>query len=108
GWLDLAPVEDLEREVAPDRLRLDEVADGSRPVLIVSHQRQLGLALREVDRHALEVVALLDLAPNLIERIAQLLLVEVAHDVEGTLACHRSSSCGTPVCPDQPPERDPR
>ena len=34
---------------------------------------------------ALEVEALLDLAPHLVERVAQLLLVEVAHDVERDL-----------------------
>ena len=32
GRLDLAPVEDLERQVAPDRLRLDEVLDGGGAV----------------------------------------------------------------------------
>ena len=35
----------------------------------------------EIDRHALEVEALLDLAPDLVERVAQFLLVEVADDV---------------------------
>ena len=35
GLLDLAPVEDLERQAAPDRLRLDEVLDRGGPVLVV-------------------------------------------------------------------------
>ena len=39
-------------------------------------------AWRQVDGHALEVEALPDLAPDLVERVAQLLLVEVADDVE--------------------------
>ena len=82
GGLDLAPVEDLERQVAPDRLGLDEVLDRRRPVLVVGHEDDLVLGLGQVDRHALEVVALSDLAPDLVERVAQLLFVEVADDVE--------------------------
>ena len=46
------------------------------------------LACVEVDRHALEVVALPDLAPDLVERVAQLLFVEVADDVERDVSCH--------------------
>ena len=38
---------------------------------------------------ALEVEPLLDLAPDLVERVAQLLLVEVADDVERDVSCHR-------------------
>ena len=38
--------------------------------------------LRQVDGHALEVEPGADLAPDLVERVAQLLLVEVADDVE--------------------------
>ena len=91
GRLDLAPVEDLERQVAPDRLRLDEVLDRGGPVLVVGDEDELVLRLRQVDRDALEVVALADLAPDLVERVAQLLLVEVAHDVERDIACHASS-----------------
>ena len=49
------------------------------------------LACVEVDRHALEVVALADLAPDLVERVAQLLLIEVADDVERDISGHRYS-----------------
>src|SRR5262245_59276314 len=96
--LHLAPVEDLQREVAPDGLALDEVLDRRGPVFVVGDQGEVGLALGQVHGHALEVVALLDLAPHLVQGIAQLLLVEVAYDVEGHVAGHRSSSY--PACPE--------
>ena len=38
GRLDLAPVEDLERQAAPDRLRLDEVLDRGGAVLVVGER----------------------------------------------------------------------
>ena len=38
GLLDLAPVEDLERQAAPDRLGLDEVLDRRGPILVVGDQ----------------------------------------------------------------------
>ena len=50
--------------------------------LVVGDQDELVLGLGQVDGHALEVVALPDLATHLVERVAQLLLVEVADDVE--------------------------
>src|SRR6185312_16379125 len=73
GGLDLAPIEDLQRQAAPDGLGLDEVLDGRGAVLVVGDQGELALALREVDGHALEVEALLDLAADLVERVTQLL-----------------------------------
>ena len=53
-----------------------------RPVLVVGDEDDLLLGLGQVDRHALEVVALADLAADLVERVAQFLFVEVAHDIE--------------------------
>ena len=91
GRLDLAPVEDLQRQVAPDRLRLDQVLDRRRAVLVVGDEGQLVLALGQIDGHALEIEALLDLAADLVERVAQLLLVEVADDVERHVSCHGRS-----------------
>src|SRR6185503_21196796 len=91
GGLDLAPVEDLQRQAAPDGLGFDEVLDGRGAVLVVGDQGELALALREVDGHALEVEALLDLAADLVERVAQLLFVEVADDVERHVSCHGRS-----------------
>src|SRR5690606_13196891 len=41
------------------------------------------------DLAALEVVARRDLTSRLIERVDELLLVEVAHDVERAVRCHR-------------------
>ena len=43
---------------------------------------ELVLRLGQLDGHALEVEPRADLAPDLVERVAQLLLVEVADDVE--------------------------
>ena len=80
--LDLAPIEDLERQAAPDRLRLDQVLDRRRTVFVVRDQDDLVLGLGQVDGHALEVEPGPDLATDLVERVAQLLLVEVADDVE--------------------------
>ena len=76
-----------QSKIFSDRLRLIAF-DSMRsltargPVLVVGDEDELLLGLRQVDRHALEVVALADLAPDLVERVAQLLLVEVADDVE--------------------------
>ena len=82
GLLDLAPVEDLERQAPPDRLGLDQVLDRRGAMLVVRDQDELVLGLGQVDGHALEVEPGADLAPDLVERVAQLLLVEVADDVE--------------------------
>ena len=51
-------------------------------MLVVGDEHELLLGLRQVDRDALEVEALADFAPDLVERVAQFLFVEVAHDVE--------------------------
>ena len=88
GRLDLAPVEDLEAEVAPDRLRLDQVLDHLRPELVVGQQDDLGLLLLEVDLGALEVEALLDLASDLVEGVPKLLLVEIADHIERDVTGH--------------------
>src|SRR3954453_16331559 len=80
--LDLAPIEDLERQIAPDRLRFDEILDGGGAIFIVGQQRDLVLRLGQLDRDPLEVEPGADLAADLVERVAQLLLVEVADDVE--------------------------
>src|SRR5262245_27157713 len=77
GLFHLAPIEDLEREAAPDRLRLDEVLDRRGAVFVARDQDELVLALGQLDRDALEVVAGLDLATHLVERVPQLLRVEV-------------------------------
>ena len=42
--LHLAPVEDLERQAAPDGLRLDEVLDRGRPILVVGDRMISSLA----------------------------------------------------------------
>ena len=72
----------LSDRLAPDRLRLDEVLDRRGAMLVVGDQDELVLGLGQVHRHALEVEPRPDLAPDLIERVPKLLLVEVADDVE--------------------------
>src|SRR3954464_8861591 len=53
GFLHLAPVEDLERQVAPDRLGFDEVLDRRSSILVVGQKRDLILRLGELDGHTL-------------------------------------------------------
>jgi len=51
-------------------------------VLVVGDQDQLVLRLAQVDGDALEIEACADLTADLVQGVAQLLLVEVADDVE--------------------------
>src|SRR6185369_2878463 len=88
GRLHGPPVEHLERQAASDGFRLDQVLDGARAELVVGDEDDLVLALLQVDGGAAEVVALDRLAPDLVERVAQLLGVELADDVERGLATH--------------------
>jgi hypothetical protein len=82
GLLGLAPFKDLEREATPDRLGLDQILDGSSAMLVIRQQRQLRLRLGQLDGDALEIEPRADLATYLVEGVPQLLLIEVAHDVE--------------------------
>src|SRR5450830_1213455 len=70
GRLYLAPVEDLERERPPNRLGLDQVADRLGPELVVGIEDELSGSLRQLNESALEVTALLYLAPHLVVRVA--------------------------------------
>src|SRR5947207_291020 len=90
GRLELPPLEDLERQAATDRLGLDQIADGLGTELDVGGQGNLGLAELKGAAAPLEVIARRDLAPHLVERIHQLLLVEVAHHVKARFAGHSS------------------
>ena len=102
GRLDLAPVEDLQAQVAPDGLRLDQVLDHLGPELVVGEQDQLGLLLLEVDLGALEVEALLDLASDLVEGVPKLLLVEIADHIERDVTGHARAP-SLPLIGDRPP-----
>ncbi len=82
GRLDLAPVEDLEAEAAPDGLGLEEVLDRRGPALVVGQEGDLLLAQLELGGHALEVVARADLPAHLVQGVDQLLVVEIADHVE--------------------------
>ena len=91
--LELAPVEDLERKAAPDGLGLEQVLDRAGAEVVVGMKRDLVLA--ELQRHlrALEVVARRDLAAHLVQRVDQLLLIEVAHHVKRRIG-HLASLLG--------------
>src|SRR5690348_16003110 len=80
--LELAPVEDLERQAAPNGLGFDQVPHRLGPELVVCGEGDLALAQLQGASTALEVEPGRDLAPNLVEGVYQLLLVEVAHNVE--------------------------
>src|SRR5688500_15724214 len=82
GRLDLAPIEDLEGEAAAHRLGLEPALGGAGTVLVVGGQDDRVLVELERDLAALEIVPGRDLATGLVERVDQLLLVEVAHHVE--------------------------
>src|SRR6202142_1049710 len=88
GRLDLAPVEDLQAEVSPDCLRLDQVLDHRCPEVVVGDQDELGLLLLDLDPGALEVEALLDLASNLVQGVPKLLLIEIADHIERDVTGH--------------------
>ena len=70
---------DRLRRIALDSMR--SLTAAARCSSSVSED-ELVLALRQVDGDALEVEARADLATDLVERVAQLLLVEVADDIE--------------------------
>src|ERR1035437_7400967 len=87
--VDRPPVEDLEREVPADRLGLDQLADRLRTELGVGQAREGVLLLGDLRGRALEVEARGDLAPDLVQRVSQLLGVELGDHVEGELTSHR-------------------
>ena len=70
-----------------------------RPELVVGQQGQRIPGLGQLDGCALEVEALSHLPPDLVERVAQLLLVEVAHHVERDVASH-CTSCRSLIAAD--------
>src|SRR5450759_1370735 len=89
GLLDGAPVEDLEREAAPNGFRLDQLANRLRPELRVGHDGERVLLLGDLRGRALEVEARGDLAPDLVQRVAELLGIELGDHIEGEFASHR-------------------
>src|SRR5438105_3298832 len=97
--LQLPPLEDLEGEAAPNRLGLDEVTDRLGAELVVRGERDLALSELQAGATALEVVPRRDLAADLVERVHQLLLVEVAHHVEARFCRHLSSGPRSPILP---------
>src|SRR5215510_5579723 len=99
GRTGVAGVEGLERDAALDQLALEHVEDRERPVLGVRAHLDAVLAL-PLDRRAgvLEVEPLRDLAGGLVERVVDLLPVDLAHDVERRVAGHRASPSALSAC----------
>src|SRR5450759_3187514 len=89
GLLDGAPVEDFERKAAPNGFRLDQLANRLRPELRVGHDGERVLLLGDLRGRALEVEARGDLAPDLVQRVAELLGIELGDHIEGEFASHR-------------------
>ena len=90
GRLDLAPLEDLEAQASPHGLRLEQILRRAGAIVVVGREGDRVLAQLEGDLAALEIVARRDLAARLVQRVDQLLLVEVAHHVERRISCHDS------------------
>src|SRR5262249_29140477 len=84
----LAVVQGLERDATLVELRLEDIDDGLELHLVGHGQRDVGPLELHLVLRALEIVAGVDLAPRLIERVRDLLHVDLAHDVEGILRGH--------------------
>src|SRR5262249_57164989 len=83
-------------------LRLEDVGDGLQLHVVGGGDHDVGLLERDLILAALEVVARLDLSPDLIERVGDLLHIDLADDVERVLGGHgslvyRSGTVATPA-----------
>ncbi|QCU77413.1 hypothetical protein E7744_03660 [Citricoccus sp. SGAir0253] len=88
----LAGVQGLQRDVALDELGLEHVQHRLHALLGGGlHQDPLAAEV-DLGAHALEVVALRDLLLGLVQRVADLLLVDLADHVERRITGHGSSS----------------
>src|SRR5918998_6719618 len=78
----VARVERLERDPAPDELALEDVEDREHALGRVRHHEDSVAAPRDRRTDVLEVVALRDLLGGLVQRVVDLLAVDLADDVE--------------------------
>src|ERR1051326_783025 len=97
GLLDLAVVERLERDVALDELRLQDVLDAAQLSLVVGDEDDL--VGGELDRAlaALEVEALRELLLRLLHGVRDFLHVGLGDNVEGKFLRHYCCTTCTPA-----------
>src|SRR5262245_17495275 len=88
--LDLTVRERLQRHAALVQARLEDVDDRLQLHVVRRGRVDVGLLDRHVALGALEVVARSDLAARLVERVGDLLHVDLARDVERVLGGHGS------------------
>src|SRR5574341_466782 len=77
-----------QRHAAFVEARLEDVHDGLELHVVDGGHHDVGLVEDDLVLRALEVVARLDLAPRLVERVGDLLHVDLARDVERVLGGH--------------------
>src|SRR5262245_51944246 len=86
--LDVAVGESLQRDTALVKLALQDIRDCLELHVIGRKQDDVGLVEGDLVLRPLEVVTRLDLTARLIERVGDLLHVDLAHDVERVLGSH--------------------
>src|SRR5205807_1296937 len=86
--LRLLRIEHLDVDAPPVHFGLEHVEDRAELTLGCGEDGERGRLERDLDRDVLEVVASRDLASRLVDRVDQLLTVEVADDVERELLRH--------------------
>src|SRR5882724_10105644 len=86
--LHLAVGERLERHPTLVETRLEDVHDRLELHVVGRHDGEVGLLERDLALRAFEIVARLDLPPRLVERIRNLLHLDLAGDVERVLGGH--------------------
>src|SRR5262249_40804333 len=87
---DRAPRQRLERHATAMELRLEDVGDGLQLHVVGGGDHDVGLVEGDLVLAALEVVARLGLPPDLIERVGDLLHVDLTYEVERVLGGHGS------------------
>src|SRR5262245_26072957 len=89
GVLHLAVGEGLERHAAPMQPPLEDVHHGLELHLVGGGDHDVGLVQGDLFPAVLEIVAGVDLPPGLIDRVGDLLGVDLADDVERVFSGHR-------------------
>src|SRR5665811_250191 len=96
----VAKIECLERDVAPDQLGLKDVENGQHALGGIGLDQDVLAAPLDGGPNVLEVVSLGDLLLGLRQGVADLLLVDLAHDVERCVGHLGSFGCDV-GCPQQ-------
>ncbi|MPM91673.1 hypothetical protein SDC9_138805 [bioreactor metagenome] len=88
--LGLAGLHRLQVDPTAHQLRLEDIPDGLHPLLAAGLHRDLVARPADGRVGALEVETLPYLPGSLIERVVDLLAVDLADDIEGTVCSHAS------------------